>query len=371
LNEGETLAAVIERAQLGLANAGVAGEIVVADNGSLDQSRDIAEALGARVVAVPTRGYGAALSGGIAAAEGEYVVMGDADGSYDFATIPSFLEHLQAGADVVVGNRFEGGIEEGAMPFLHRYLGNPVLSVIGRRLFTTGCGDVYCGLRGFRAEAVRSLDLRSRGMEYAIEMIVKATLDGLRVDEIPITLHPDGRSGKTHLRTWRDGWRSLRLLLLYNPRWLFLYPGLGVTALGLAALLWLLPAKRAVGGVVLDVHTLFYAATAIVVGLQAVIFAVLANAFAVAEGLLPPAARLRAPARWFTLDLAFAAGVVLVLVGLGSGIAALLIWDGQSFGALSYSHTMRFVIPSGIAFMLGSELILGGFLMSLFELRRR
>ena len=267
---------------------GFEGEVIVADNGSTDGSRELARAAGARVVPVEAKGYGSALMGGILAARGKYVVMGDADDSYDFSHVPRFLEKLRAGYDLVMGNRFLGGIQPGAMPALHRYLGNPVLSGIGRLFFHSPCGDFHCGLRGFSKEAIERLDLRTTGMEFASEMVVKATLHGLRIGEVPTTLSPDGRSRPPHLRSWRDGWRHLRFLLLYSPRWLFFYPGLThCCSTGLTIILWLLPGPRRVGPVVLDVHTMLGGAALVLIGFQSVAFAVLAKVFAVNSGLMP------------------------------------------------------------------------------------
>src|SRR5271156_4878894 len=259
LNEAETLESCIRKAQQAMQSANIAGEVIVADNGSSDGSIEIAERLGARVVPVRTRGYGNALMGGIAAARGKYVVMGDADDSYDFGHIPRFLEQLRQGADLVMGNRFRGGIQKSAMPALHRYFGNPALSRLGRLFFRSGVGDFYCGLRGFRKDAYERMGLRTTGMEFATEMVVKAALLGMPIVEVPTTLSPDGRSRAPHLRTWHDGWRTLRFFLLYSPRWLFLYPGLTLMAAGTALGLWLLPASRQIGSVTFDVHTMVYA----------------------------------------------------------------------------------------------------------------
>ncbi|MBA2496813.1 MAG: glycosyltransferase family 2 protein, partial [Acidimicrobiia bacterium] len=292
LNEAETLATCIVKAQRSLVELGVRGEVVIADNGSTDGSQGIARDLGARIADVPAKGYGAALSGGMHAARGRYVIMGDADDSYDFTNLGPFLERLRAGDDLVMGNRFAGGIEAGAMPKLHRYLGNPVLTALGRLLFRSPCGDFHCGLRGVRRDAVLALDLRTTGMEYASEMVVKATLYDLAISEVPTTLSPDGRSRPPHLRTWHDGWRHLRFLLLYSPRWLFLLPGLLLMAAGTIAGALLLREPVEVGDTVFDVQTLLYCAIAIIIGFQAVVFAVFTKVFAISEGLLPEDPRL-------------------------------------------------------------------------------
>ena len=266
LNEVRTVGRCIAKAQESFRRMGLSAEIVVADNGSADGSQAVARESGARVVAVAQRGYGNALAAGIAAADGRYIIMGDGDDSYDFGNLESFVAALQSGTDLVVGNRFQGGVRPGAMPFLHKYLGNPALTLIGKWFFRIPVGDVYCGLRGFRRSAVQDLELRSQGMEFALEMIVKAKLHHLKIGEVPTTLSPDGRGRPPHLRTWRDGWRSLRFFLLFSPRWLFLYPGMLLTALGLATILWLLPAPRRAGTVTLDVHTMLYGAVAVLVG---------------------------------------------------------------------------------------------------------
>src|SRR6267378_7884160 len=287
LNEAETLASCISKARAFLARSGCTGEVVIADNGSTDRSPAIAAANGARVVHVAERGYGSALLGGIRAARGKFVIMGDSDDSYDFSRLDAFVEQLRAGFQLVMGNRFRGGILPGAMPPLHRYLGNPVLTGIGRLFFKSPVGDFHCGLRAFRRDAIERLDLRTHGMEFASEMVVKATAFGLRVTEIPTTLSPDGRDRAPHLRTWRDGWRHLRFLLLYSPRWLFLYPGGLLMIIGLLVGLLLLRGPLTVGGVNFDVHTLLYAAMAVIIGFQAIVFAMFTKVFAMSEGLLP------------------------------------------------------------------------------------
>ena len=308
LNEAETLESCIRKAQKAFREAGIAGEVVVADNGSTDGSPEIAGRLGARVVHVPTKGYGSALAGGIAAASGRFVIMGDADDSYDFTHVPRFLTQLRAGADLVMGNRFKGGIQRDAMPPLHRYLGNPMLTRIGRLFFGGSCGDFYCGLRGFSKSAFEKMGLRTTGMEFATEMVVKATLLRMKVAEVPTTLSPDGRSRPPHLRTWRDGWRPLRFFLLYSPRWLFLYPGIAFMLLGTILGLWLLPGPSAVGSVAFDVHTMLYAAVFVLLGFQAISFAVFTKLFAISEGLLPPDETLDKLFRYITLEVGLLAG---------------------------------------------------------------
>src|SRR5690349_6704397 len=301
LNEAETLATCIKKAQKALEDLNVDGEVVVADNGSTDGSPDIAASLGARVVHVAEKGYGSALLGGIKAARGKYIIMGDADDSYDFTNLGPFLEKLRAGYELVMGNRFKGGIAPRAMPPLHKYLGNPVLTGIGRVFFRSPCGDFHCGLRGFSKAAIQRLDLRTRGMEFASETVVKASLHGLRITEVPTTLSVDGRSRPPHLNTWRDGWRHLRFLLLYSPRWLFLYPGLLLMLVGAVVSGWLLVGPRVVDGITFDIHTFLYAAMAIVIGYQTVIFAIFTKVFAITEGLLPEDPRLKTLFRYIKI----------------------------------------------------------------------
>jgi len=371
LDEAATLAVCIGKAQRALRDGGIVGEVVVADNGSGDGSPQIAASLGARVVSVPDRGYGSALLGGIAAARGEYVVMGDADDSYDWSALGPFLDKLRAGADLVMGDRFAGGIKPGAMPPLHRYLGNPVLTGLGRLFFRSPVHDFHCGMRGFRRAAILNLDLRTTGMEFASEMVVKATLARLRIAEVPVTLAPDGRGRPPHLRSWRDGWRHLRFLLLYSPRWLFLYPGALLMGLGLAVGLWLLSGPRTVLGVTFDVHTLLYAAMALVVGFQGVVFAVFTKIFAISEGLLPPDPRLARLFRYVTLETGLLAGGLLLLGGLAGSVYALHVWSGRAFGPLDPSRMLRLIIPSVTALMLGGEAVLSSFFLSILGLRRR
>lgn len=371
LNEAETLEVCIRKAQRAMEEAKIAGEVVIADNGSSDGSVEIAERLGARVVHVKARGYGNALLGGISAAYGKYVVMGDADDSYDFGHIPKFVEQLRKGTDVVMGNRFRGGIEPGAMPFLHRYLGNPVLSGIGKLLFKSPIGDFHCGLRGFSKAAFARMELRTTGMEFASEMVVKASLLGLSIAEVPTRLSPDGRSRPPHLRTWRDGWRHLRFLLLYSPRWLFLYPGMALMLIGCLLAVWLLPGPRVVGSVTFDVHTLVYAAAFVLLGFQAIAFAVFTKVFAISEGLLPADPTLDSLFQYITLEIGLAVGALLGIAGLATSVYALSAWGSKHFGALDYAHTMRLVIPAALFLTLGAQTIFASFFMSVLGLRRR
>lgn len=371
LNEAETLATCIRKAMSFLAAHNVQGEVIVADNGSTDGSQAIAAASGARVVNVPEKGYGSALRSGIAAAAGELVVMGDADDSYDFSSLGQFLAQLRGGADLVMGNRFAGGIALGAMPNLHRYLGNPVLSGIGRLLFRSPVGDFHCGLRGFRKSAFERMELRTTGMEFASEMVVKATLLGLRVSEVPIVLHKDGRSRPPHLRSWRDGWRHLRFLLLFSPRWLFLYPGMGLMLAGFVAGVWLLPGPRRLGHLSFDAQTLLYAGMSILLGFQAVIFAVFTKVFAISEGLLPPDDRFKKALRHITLEGGLAVGFILSIFGLGVSLYAVGVWGEAKFGALNPTQTLRLIIPAVVSLTLGCQIILSSFFLSVLDLKRR
>lgn len=372
LNEAETLEVCIRKAQRSIEEQGVTGEVIIADNGSTDGSQEIATRLGARVVHIQEKGYGSALAGGIAAARGKYIIMGDADDSYDFENLTPFIEKLRQGYDLVIGNRFKGGIKPGAMPPLHRYLGNPVLTRIARLFYwNPDCNDFHCGLRGFSKSAALAMDLRTTGMEFASEMIVKAALGSMNITEVPTTLSPDGRSRPPHLRSWRDGWRHLRFLLLYSPRWLFMYPGLALMAVGLLTGLWLLPGPRTIGGISLDVHTLLYAATAVVVGFQAVTFAVFTKIFAISERLLPEDPRLVKLYRYVTLEVGLIIGGVFLLIGLLASIWAFSSWSSRSFGALDSSTVLRIVTPSITMIILGVQTVLSSFFLSILGLRRR
>jgi glycosyltransferase involved in cell wall biosynthesis len=371
LNEAETLGTCIEKAQRAIAEAFIDGEVIVADNGSTDGSIEIAQALGTRVIHVKHKGYGNALMGGIAAAAGCYIIMGDADDSYDFAHIPRFVERLREGADLVMGNRFRGGIQKDAMPRLHQYFGNPALTRIGRIFFGSPVGDFYCGMRGFRKDAFEKMGLRTTGMEFATEMVVKSTLLKLRIAEVPTTLSPDGRTRPPHLRTWRDGWRTLRFFLLYSPRWLFLHPGLAMMLIGTILGLWLLPGPRSIGAVTFDVHTIVYAAAFVLLGFQAIAFAVFTKLFAISEGLLPPDPWLDKLFRYITLEVGLLAGVLMIICGLGTSIYAVGFWEARHFGALDYPHTMRIVIPAALFLILGVQTVFSSFFLSVLGLRRR
>lgn len=369
LDEARTIGACIEKARRFLERTGIDGEIVIADNGSSDGSQAIARSLGARVVPVATRGYGAALLGGIDAARGTYVIMGDCDESYDFEHLDAFVERLRAGDALVMGNRFKGGIDEGAMPLLHYYLGNPVLSALGRLFFGGPVRDFHCGLRGFRLDDIRRLELRMTGMEFASEMVVRALLSGLRVSEVPTRLAKDGRDRAPHLRTWRDGWRHLRFLLLLSPRWLFLLPGAALATVGMAALLWLWPGTRYVGSVGFDIGTMLYAGGASVVGVEAVLLSLLARSFAANVGLLPPHRRVHAFSHPWFLEASLVLGVLAVLAGLALSGWALFDWGQTGFQRLDPQVSLRRMIPAIVVALIGSQVLLFGLFGSILQLQ--
>ncbi len=371
LNEAETLGTCIAKARAFLARSGAQGEVLIADNGSTDGSQALASAEGARVVAIPTRGYGAALQGGVEAARGRFIIMGDADDSYDFSRLDVFLEALRGGADLVMGNRFKGGIAPGAMPFLHRYLGNPVLTAIGRLFFSSESNDFHCGLRGFRRNALLDLQLRTTGMEYASEMVVRASLAKLRVVEVPTTLSPDGRSRPPHLRTWRDGWRHLRFLLLYSPRHLFFLPGVTLTLVALALMLWLIPGPRVVGSVTFDVHTLLLASAALQVGLVLVLFWLFARVFTASTGLLPASVGVTRLLKRVSLERGLVVGLSLFAGGLLLAGIAVFEWRATGFGPLDYRETLRIVIPAATAMVSGALVTMGSFFLSVLTMGRR
>ncbi len=369
LNEAETLATCIAKAQGFLKESGIDGEVLIADNGSTDGSQAIATGLGARVAPIRDRGYGAALLGGIGAARGRYVIMGDADDSYDFTRLGGFVDKLREGYELVMGNRFLGGVKPGAMPPLHRYLGNPVLTGIGRLFFGSPSRDFHCGLRGFDTSAIERLELQTTGMEFASEMVVKATLHGLRIAEVPTTLSPDGRSRPPHLRSWRDGWRHLRFLLIYSPRWLFLYPGLAMVAAGLALLVWLLPGVRHVGGLALDIHTLVYASGLLILGLQSCMFSIFTKLFGMNLRLLPPDPSFRRLVDAWSLERGLTLGVLLTVGGAVGSLYAVTSWQGTAFGPQQPQELMRVVVPSLTAILAGMEIVFASFFVSVLQLK--
>jgi glycosyltransferase involved in cell wall biosynthesis len=371
LNESLTLRSCIQKAKTTIDRLGVRGEVIVADNGSTDGSQALAESLGARVVPIQTRGYGSALRGGIAAARGKYVIMGDSDDSYDFTQLEDFLNKLDEGNELVMGNRFMGEIKPGAMPFLHRFVGNPVLSWIGRVFFGCPVGDFQCGLRAFRKDSIDRLELQTTGMEFSTEMVVKATLFNLRIVEIPTVLSPDGRDRPPHLRTWRDGWRYLRFLLLYSPRWLFLYPGTLLFALGTIVSLVLLPGPVVISGVTIDYHTLLAGAMAMLIGFESINFAVFTKLFAITERLMPEDPSLNKLFRYVTLETGLILGVVLILAGAGTWIFGLHYWQARHFGPLDPERTLRIVIPGFVALTLGVQIVLSSFFISVLGLGRK
>ena len=368
LNEAETLATCIRKAQGFLERSGVRGEIVIADNGSTDGSREIAVAEGARCVSVAARGYGAAILGGIAAARGRFVIVGDADDSYDFSNLMPFIEKLRTGADLVMGNRFRGGIKPGAMPFLHRTLGNPVLSFLGRLLFGAKVGDFHCGLRGFNRARMQALELRTIGMEFASEMVVRASLAGYAVAEVPTTLSRDGRSRPSHLRTWHDGWRHLRFLLMYSPRWLFLYPGLALVAFGIVGTTLLLPGQIMIGGVGIDIHTFIVACISILVGMQSIGFAIIVQRYGLRTGFMPLDKRYAWALEALTLERLLIAALVIGLVGLAGVVWCIGVWASTGFGPLQYSGLLRILTLSLTAIAAAIQLAFTAFLAGIMEI---
>lgn len=369
LNEAETLATCIDKSRSFLEKAGVQGEVLIADNGSTDGSIEIARQHGARVVHVPVRGYGAALSHGIASARGKYVIMGDSDDSYDFSRLAPFVERLREGFDLVMGNRFKGGIAKGAMPFLHRYLGNPVLSFIGRLFFSIPVRDFHCGLRGFNRQRILALNLMTTGMEFASELVVRSALAKYSITEVPTTLSPDGRSRPPHLRTWRDGWRHLRFLLLFSPRWLFLYPGLITFVLGAILTFALLPGPVAIArGVTLDVHSIIVGCITMIIGTQCISFAVVARRYAAARGLLSADYRLRKAVSPLTLERALIFAGVLLVAGAAGLIHCLNIWRGAGFGPLRYGELLRLLLVSGTGIALATQIAFTSFLSAVLDI---
>ena len=371
LNEAETLANCIRKAQSYLDRSGVSGEIVIGDNGSTDGSQEIATNLGARVINIPIRGYGAALFGAITAAHGRYCIVGDSDDSYDFENLDCFVQKLREGYDVVMGNRFQGGIKVGAMPWKNRYIGNPILSALGKILFRAKVGDFHCGIRGFSKSAFQRMDLRTTGMEFASEMVIKATLMKLKMIEVPTTLSRDGRSRPPHLLPYRDAWRHLRFMLLFSPNWLFLYPGIIMMLVGLAVGGVLLDRPIYLKGVRLGLDTLIYCSTFVVAGFQAILFSLLSRVYAIQEGLYPKTAGYDTYCRHITLERGLVTGAAIVLAGLSAAIYAVWQWKQHVFGMMDIERIARIVIPSSVAVSLGIEIILFSFLLSTFGLKVR
>ncbi|MER7502118.1 glycosyltransferase family 2 protein [Nonomuraea pusilla] len=370
LNEAETVEVCVRKALACMEEHGVQGEVLIADNGSTDGSQQLAREAGARVVHVEEKGYGNALMGGIRAARGKYVIMGDADDSYDFTSLMPFVEQLRDGADLVMGNRFKGGIAPGAMPPLHRYLGNPVLSFVGRLFFPSVIGDFHCGLRGFRRDSILRLGLQTSGMEFASEMVVRSTLAKLDVREVPTTLSPDGRSRPPHLRSWRDGWRHLRFLLLYSPKWLFFYPGLVMMILGLVAGTALTFGPVEIGELAFDVDTLVGSSALVVIGFQAVLFAVFTKVYAAEEGFLPESRRIRKLIDIVSLEKGLIAGGLLALAGVVGLVMSLVHWQVRSFGELDPRESLRLVVPSATALVMSFQTIFAALFVSILGIRR-
>lgn len=371
LNEAETIEVCIQKANKYLADNNVAGEVVIGDNGSTDGSQDIARRNGARVIDIPEKGYGSALIGAINASKGKYVIMGDSDDSYDFSNLNLYVEKLREGYDLVMGNRFKGGIKPGAMPFLHKYLGNPVLSFIGKLFFRSSVNDFHCGLRGFRQDIVHLLDLQTTGMEFASEMVVKATINNCKITEVPTTLSPDGRSRPPHLKTWRDGWRHLRFLLIYSPRWLFMYPGLFLILFGLLGSLLILTGKSNVGNINFSNNSLLYCSSAIIIGVQLIIFAIVTRIYGTEQGFLPKKPSYQKLFKWFTLELGLIFGGILIVTGVVVGILSFAYWEKNALGQLDLSVNLTMVIPSVTSLILGFQIFFTSFFFSILGIQKK
>ena len=370
LNEAETVATCVRKAIGFLTASGISGEVIVADNGSTDGSQQLATDAGARVVPISEKGYGNALMGGIIAAQGQYVIMGDADDSYDFTNLMPFVTELRQGNDLVMGNRFKGGIAPGAMPPLHKYLGNPVLSFIGRLFFHSKIGDFHCGLRGFRRDSAISLGLQATGMEFASEMVVKATLANQKITEVPTPLAKDGRSRRPHLRSFRDGWRHLRFLLLFSPRWLFFYPGLALLLIGLGFGAAVATGPLTIGGVSFDVDTLVACGACVDIGFQAILFWLFTQVYAGSEGFLPTQPKVQTVLGKLSLERGLLTGAAVGAAGLVGLIFSVTYWQGHSFGHLNYEHALRLIVPSVTALVLSCQLILGTFFLSILGIKQ-
>lgn len=370
LNESETLGICIDKARTFLEKSGVSGEILIADNGSTDGSLDIAISKGARVVNIDTKGYGAALIGGCNSAHGRYVIMGDSDDSYDFLDLMPFVEKLREGYDLVMGNRFKGGIEKGAMPFSHKYIGNPVLSFLGRLFYGSRIGDFHCGLRGYNTERMRALGLKTTGMEYASEMVVKATLSDYRIVEVPTTLRKDGRSHPPHLNTWRDGWRHLKFLLMHSPKWLFLYPGLVLSLIGLVCMVLLTIGPVKIGSVTFDIQTLLYSSAFLLLGVNMVLFSQYTETYARTTGFIPMKPE-KGIQKLFSVEKGIILGVLLLIAGIVCSILAVTVWSKFSYGELNPNRTMRLTIPAFTAIVLGTEMIFSSFFIGILKIKHK
>ena len=369
LNEAETLQLCIKKANQYLKANSVSGEVLIADNGSTDGSQQIATKEGARVIDVPIKGYGAAIIHGINSARGKYIIMGDSDDSYDFLKLNPYVDKLRDGFDLVMGNRFLGGIEKGAMPFLHKYLGNPVLSFIGRLFFKINIRDFHCGLRGFNKKSIKALNLQTTGMEFASEMVVKAALFKLKIGEVPTILSQDGRSRTPHLRTWRDGWRHLRFLLLFSPAWLFFYPGILTFVVGSLGVITLSMVSISIGDITLDIHTLLYSSFATIMGFQSILFYLLSRTFAINFNLTPESDVFNKLWNYFSLEIGLICGFVALMIGLGFSIFSILEWKKASFGFLDPVKQMRFTIPAVTIMILGIQLIFFSFFLSILGIK--
>ncbi len=373
LNEAETIGACVTEALAAIHTAGVSGEVLIADNGSTDDSRNIAQHAGARVITIDRRGYGSALQGGITAARGQYILMGDADGSYDFSELPKFLEKLNAGHDLVMGCRFPrygGTIQPGAMPWKHRWIGNPVLSAIGKLFFSSPAHDFHCGLRAFRKEAIVNLGLKTTGMEFASEMVVKASLANLKIGQVPITLRPDGRSRPPHLRSWRDGWRHLRFMLLYSPLWLFILPGLFLATLGLSGFILLIFEPVKVGTVTFDLSSLLVSSSSLLVGFQIFGFGIFIKAYAIGAGLLPGREFWLKLTKGRPVEWGILSALMFILCGSGYLVYATLLWKSAGFGPMPYQTILRMVIASITGIGLGIQAMVYGFALAVLGLER-
>lgn len=371
LNEAETLATCIEKAKTCMKTLQIQGEVLIADNGSTDGSQEIAEQHGARVVRVQEKGYGSALLGGINAAKGKYIIMGDADDSYDFLSLKPFIDKLEEGYELVMGNRFKGGIAKGAMPPLHRYFGNPVLSTIGRLLYKSDIRDFHCGLRGFRKDSIQALHLITTGMEFASEMVVKATINNLRITEVPTTLSPDGRNRPPHLRSWHDGWRHLKFLLIYCPKWLFLYPGAFLTILGIIIICTLVAGPVHIGSVTFDIHTMLYGAMFTILGVQIIATALFTQTYAINSGMMPAKNNQSKFLSKFTLEKGLVIGSIMAILGLIGSILAVKSWGTHAFGPLIPTQTMRLTIPSVTLLILGLQFMFSSFFLHILNIKHK